>query len=102
MAKPNFQQFADLAAVDTTAALSVAHLEEAAVLIGGTFTATVSLEVSFDGGATWVPHPDATGLTAPKVVPLGMRAQQVRLNCTNYTSGTILGRLSGSDEDLRG
>lgn len=69
----------------------------------GTFTGTVLLERSTDGGATWLPcSVDGTGAlaqyTAAALVQ-GLEVEAValyRLNCTSYSSGTINWRLAGS------
>ncbi len=102
MGRGRFAAMDDLAAVAATAGLDISELESASVSVGGTFVGTYSIELSFDAGATWVPHPDATGLTAPKIQALGMRAQQVRVNCTAYTSGTLECDMGGTDEDRKG
>lgn len=102
MGRPRFEALDDLGAVAATAGVDMSALEDAAVMVGGTFVGTYSVELSFDNGATWVPHPDHTGETAPKVCVIGMRAQQVRVNCTAYTSGTLESNLGGTDDDLKG
>lgn len=88
--------------VEVTDAVDISHLEDWNMLLGGTFVGTVSVEVSFDGGTTWVAHPDMAAKTVPVVVPGAMRVQQVRANCTAYTSGNPLIMISGTDEDREG
>lgn len=65
-------------------------------LIGFT-TATVSLQVSPDGGTTWVIAKDNAGnvitATADAMFVIGGNATQVRSNCSAWTSGTIVVRL---------
>lgn len=86
-----------LTAVSAGDPVDVAELEEIGVLVGGTFVGTVSIEVSFDG-ATFVPHPDFTGKTAPFSGKIGFPVKQVRANCTAYTSGTLVCAGGGRDE----
>ena len=69
----------------------------------GTFTATVRLEKTFNGGSTYVPVVNInTGsivaLTSPGAVVVGEpeRGVAYRANCTAYTSGTIAYRFSAS------
>jgi hypothetical protein len=102
MGRPKFADLGDLGSVAATPAASIGSLESAAVLVGGTFVGTYSVNVSFDAGATFVPHPDHTGLTAPKVCVLGMRVDAVQVDCTAYTSGTLENKLGGSDDDRVG
>ena len=71
-------------------AVDISELDSVGVAVGGTFNATYSVEVSFDG-STFVAHPDFAGLTAAKSGALGFVAKQVRLNVTAYTSGTVTG-----------
>jgi len=56
------------------------------VSVKGTFTGTVSLQRSFDGGNTWG---TMTAYTAPAEASFGPAASdaQVRLSMTAYTSG---------------
>ncbi len=70
------------------------------VTISGTFSATVQLERSFNGGSTW--HPLTAGgvsiysWTAPASEQFEDDESDVmyRLNCTAYTSGTATYRIS--------
>jgi hypothetical protein len=62
----------------------------------GTFTATIVLEVSFDGGATWVQaqYPDtptAVSFTAPGMFTINFNEVGIkwRWRCSAYTSGTV-------------
>jgi hypothetical protein len=67
--------------------------------IYGTFTATVKLQRSFDGGDNWI---DCTNLgsavsfstAATEVIDEPEREVRYRLNCSAYTSGTVNWRLS--------
>lgn len=108
MSKPVFKTLVaaddglDLNGVEVSDAIDISHLESFAVMIGGTFVGTLSIELSFDGGSTWVPHPDMIGKTAPAVIPDGgIRTKLLRANVTAYTSGTPRVMISGSDEDTR-
>lgn len=65
------------------------------VAIGGTFVGTLQVEISCDGGATWVPFGSA--LTAPGTVKIDIPVQQVRANCKAWTSGAILVALGAVD-----
>lgn len=78
---------------------------------GVTFSATINIERSFDGCATWVPCNFGSGTLAqvnagtPFDVTFGEPEKQVfyRLNCIIYTSGTINYRISqtgGAAESL--
>ena len=102
MGKARFVNLGDLASTTNTTAVDVSELESVAVAVGGTFVGTFSIEVSFDEGVTFIPHASGTGKTAPFVLDLGMRVQQVRVDCTAYTSGTMNCGLSGTDEDRKG
>lgn len=60
--------------------------------IGGTFVGTVICEVSYDTEAaapTWVAF--GTNLTAPGTWKVDVPVKGVRLRCSAYTSGTIVG-----------
>ena len=63
--------------------------------ISGTFVGTIDLQRSFDDGTTWVA---VTGEqhTAPvsKVIEEPEDAVQYRLDCSAYTSGTAVYRMS--------
>lgn len=72
-------------------------------LVGG--VGTVKLEKSYDGGSTWVDDSmDGSGSVASWVLASGQEINVIgeepeqgvlyRLNCTAYTSGNIVGRLS--------
>jgi len=63
-------------------------------LVGGTFVGTVQVQVSYDPEATsptWVLFSSA--LTAAGTVKVDIPVKAVRLQCTAYTSGTIVGGL---------
>lgn len=70
------------------------------VSLWGTFSATIQLERSFDGGTTWLPITAAgTQLylwTAPasEVAEEYEYGVQYRVRCTFYTSGTVNYRIS--------
>lgn len=74
------------ASVAIGAAQSVAGLREKAVQLSGTFSATISIEVSLNG-TDFEPITETTDLTAPAVIPLPFLAQSVRANTTVYASG---------------
>jgi hypothetical protein len=66
----------------------------------GTFVATVSIERSFDGGATYLPVTNEYGVAYSWSAPMSIVVDEpesgvlYRLNCTAYTSGTINYRVS--------
>lgn len=85
-------------AVDAAGFLSVgcegANLPVAAV-VGGTFVGTVIVEVSMDpeaGSPTWIPF--GAAITAPGTAKVDIPCKAVRLRCSAYTSGTIVGGLA--------
>lgn len=61
------------------------------ISLSGTFTATISLQRTFDNGATWVTIKTYTA--AAEETGQVAEACQVRLQCTAYTSGTAVCRL---------
>lgn len=85
----------DFTAVAVGTAVDISKLEDSQALVLGTFVGTVAIEISTDGGTTWVPFDTAT---APKVVTLP-DVGKVRANCTAFTSGTIKVRYGGRDAD---
>lgn len=69
--------------------------------VSGTFSGTVQLERSMDGGTTWVVvATDGTGTQAVYTTPVSVAGMEpedgilYRFDCTTYTSGTINYRLS--------
>ena len=91
----------------TTLTLSVAAIGTAtlaaAVFSGTTFSGTVQLERSFDGGATFVPvSEDTTGTAASYTAAFNGQIYEAehqifyRWNCTAYSSGNINYRISQS------
>lgn len=65
--------------------------------VGGTFVGTVTCEISYDSDATsptWIKF--GTDLTAPGTWKLDVPAKAVRLRCSAYTSGTIIGGVGAS------
>ena len=96
-----------------TAAGILAGTDNAAVFTGAAivFNATVQLERSFDGGATFIPCNLGSGgilaqwTTGPVSLTFGEPEKNVlyRLNCTAWTSGAISYRISqtgGAGESL--
>lgn len=62
--------------------------------LSGTFVATVQLQRSFDAGSTWLVVKSYTAV-AEEVGDAGDEKGVLhRLECTAYTSGTVVGRLS--------
>jgi hypothetical protein len=58
------------------------------VTLGGTFVATVAIEVSMDG-ANWAP---VASLTAPGTVNIPFAVRAIRANTTAFTNGTPVAR----------
>ncbi len=68
------------------------------VVVGGTFVGTVKVEVSDDpdvGSPTWTQF--GSDITAPGTVKVDIPVKAVRLRCSAYTSGTIMGYIGASD-----
>ena len=60
--------------------------------VGGTFVGTVLCEISYDtdaGSPTWVQF--GASVTAPGTFKVDVPCKGVRLRCSAYTSGTIVG-----------
>ncbi len=71
------------------------------ISLWGTFSATVTLERSFDGGTTAVPvSSDTIGTASSYTAPASIQIRDdepgvvYRLNCTAYVSGTVSWRIS--------
>lgn len=69
--------------------------------LSGSFSGTVQLEKSFDGGTTWIPASlDTAGDAAAYTSAVSVTGLEIepgmlyRVDCTAYTSGTINYRLS--------
>jgi hypothetical protein len=75
------------------AGASGTFLGKADVSISGTFVGTVTLQRSFNDGATWV---NITSYTAPIELLHENNTGGVlyRFNCTAFTSGSIVCRMS--------
>lgn len=83
---------ANLSAINTgTGPLGVNSTKLYSVSIGGTFVATLSLQRTFDGGATWLTIKTYTAAVEENLQVAD--SCQVRLQCTAYTSGTAVCRL---------
>jgi hypothetical protein len=68
------------------AGIGARNLRDKAIIISGTFTATVVVEASFDG-TTFVRVGQTTDLAAIIQVPFACRS--LRINTTAYTAGAI-------------
>lgn len=68
------------------------------ISVWGTFSGTVVVERSFDGGTTWIPKwPDAVySISSPVTFSDSEPEEGVRyrLNCTSFSSGQINYRVS--------
>jgi hypothetical protein len=82
--------------VATGADQSVAGLREKAVQVTGTFSATLSIEISLDG-TNFAPIAATTDLTAPALISIPFLAQAMRVDTTVYASGTPLCTVLGDN-----
>jgi hypothetical protein len=90
---------ASITALNGTAAIALAGQSSAAVVLSGTWTATLTPELSFDGGATWVAtsfYQPNLGQIVPTVAANGSYtvvgsggASNARVRASAFTSGTI-------------
>ena len=68
--------------------------------ISGTFVASIRLERSFDDGSTWHPCTRSDGGPRSWTAPMSILVSECepgvlyRLNCTAFTSGTAVCRIS--------
>lgn len=84
------------AEVAAGAAVNVEHWADVVVQITIETTATVQVQVSYDGGTTY--FNEGTALTATGVVAVAKpAATHVRANTTSYDSGAVSGRVRGYD-----
>jgi hypothetical protein len=88
-----------LTSTTSTAGTNIADLEDVRVHVAGTFVGTWFVDVSFDGGTTWIAFDTDT---APKLTAQLPPAGMVRGRCSAYTSGTILFNFGGRDTDRLG
>lgn len=86
----------DTGSVTATGVICSLGTEDAAqpvgAAIGGTFVGTVICEICYDPEAavpTWVAY--GTNLTAPGTWSVTIPVKAVRLRCSAFTSGTIVG-----------
>lgn len=69
-------------------ALRVEEFDEVVVLVGGAFTASVTLEGSVDDGVSWFDLLVVTNPTGEMEIPLQTPCNLLRANTTAYTAGT--------------
>lgn len=84
-----------LTSVSNGSAVSIADLDEAYVTVSGTFVGTWKIQVSFDGGTSWVDFDTGTAAKLTAVLP---PCRFIRAICSAYTSGTILASVSGRNK----
>jgi hypothetical protein len=92
MAKQFSIPLADLTSATTGTAVDVSAFDDKTLFVGGTFTATYSVEESPDGTlfvATQI------GKTAAGAYVLDKTTKQVRVKTTAYTGGTVSGCVGG-------
>ena len=99
MATQHVVAMQDLDAVENGLGVKLDYLEEAAVIVAGTFVATVQVQVSSDN-INWANF--GAALTATGYVKIDIAAEYVRAIATVYTSGTAKVSLVGRDSDRRG
>lgn len=82
--------------VTATGVIVALGIEDCSVPVGlacgGTFVGTVTCEISYDSDAaspTWIKF--GTDLTAPGTWKVDVPCKAVRLRCSAFTSGTIVG-----------
>lgn len=74
------------AAGDTSPSIAMEQLQEVDISLSGTFSATIKVERSLDGGTTW---DELQSWTAPNHYRHQAGAGQlIRARCSSYTSGT--------------
>lgn len=78
----------------TGTARRIEDMDEAYVMVSGTFVGTLLVEVSFDGGTTFVTF---ASLTAPGLTAKLPPCKHVRTRCSAFTSGTIDTNIGGRD-----
>jgi hypothetical protein len=83
------------------AAVPVVRRGDLNISLWGTFTATVTIERSYDGGSTWLPLTYLDGVALSWTAPMSTAftvsdaGASYRFNCTAYTpSGTVNWRIS--------
>lgn len=92
--RPEFYAIAVPASVATGASFPARDIDNKFVQIGGTFVATIDVEVTLNGGADWVTVATVSGSAIVQVLPV---VSGIRCKTTAYTSGTPTATLSGFD-----
>ena len=74
--------------------LRMGQQEEAAISIHGTFSATVELQRSLDGGDTWKPITSKENNSSQQTAEIDLDYKapcqmELRVKVTSYTSGTV-------------
>lgn len=82
-------------AAETGVAVEVADYDVVGVFVGGTFVATILIEVSFDG-TNWATYPSGS-FTAAGVLEITIPVKQVRARCSAYTSGLAVAYVGAKD-----
>lgn len=81
------------ASVSTGAAKDISDMLSCKCSISGTFTATYKILVSYDAGTSFVQT--GSDVTAASEVTIPDAAQQIKIQCSAYTSGTPVGAVGG-------
>ncbi len=81
-------------------AVDVSRLESASMFVSGTFEAVFTIEESADG-ENFAALEDNQDLEAGGIFPLNSGTKLVRINCTDYTSGTIVSQVGGRDQEVK-
>ncbi len=100
MATQRSAALGSLTAVSISTAVETSDGESGDVYISGTFVGTVIAEGSPDG-TNYSPLTNGT-LTAPGTIPVPGSCKKVRIRCSAFTSGTIVGVVGLRDEDRKG
>jgi hypothetical protein len=93
----NFYPLQIPATVTAGATQTCRDLREKYIQIFGTFSATLSIEVSLNGGADFFAV--LTGLTAPGLHPIPYPATHVRVRTTTFGSGVPAAVIAGFDDN---
>jgi hypothetical protein len=88
------------ATITATGATDSIFMTNGVVEVGGTFVGTINIQVDATGDGTWANAMDSSGsavaITAPGIYRINNGIGcNTRLNCSAYTSGSILVELRG-------
>lgn len=101
MSKFSGLDLGSLVAVSTGTAVETAQFEKLVAAVSGTFVGTVIIESSPDG-TNFAAAPGSSSFTAPGSIEITVPCKQLRARCSAFTSGTIVCKAGGRDEDVLG